>query len=78
MRILFTLFLAWGLLYPNASAMVRNIQDNYQLVYNVLDESGDHVTGQTVTLKIKRISDGYWLDFNDDTFKVAGWTSKCL
>ena len=55
---------------------VRNIQDNYQLIYHIIDENGDPVSGQTVTLKIKRVSDGAWLDFNDDTFKTSGWTSK--
>jgi len=56
--------------------VVRNIQDNHQVIYHIIDTSGNHVSGQTVTLKIKRISDGYWYDFNDDTFKNSGWTSK--
>lgn len=61
---------------PSAMAVIRNIQDNHQLIYNVIDSSGDHVTGETVTLKIKRMSDGDWFDFNDSTFKVGSWTSK--
>lgn len=57
-------------------ASVRNIGENYQLVYHVLDVSGNHVTGETVTLAIKKISNGYWFDFDDSTFKNTGWTSK--
>lgn len=56
--------------------MALNIQDNFQFVYQIVDLSGDHVTGQTVTLKIKKVSNGYWYDFNDDSFKESGWTSK--
>ncbi len=55
---------------------VRNIQDNYQLIYHIIDEDGNHVGSQTVSLKIKRISDGDWFDFNDSTFKDSGWGSK--
>lgn len=56
--------------------IVRDIQDNHQVIYFILDEDGNHVTGETATLKIKKISNGYWYDFNDDTFKNSGWTSK--
>lgn len=61
---------------PAAFSAVRNLQDNFQLVYHVLDVSGNHVTGQTVTLQIKKTSTGDWFDFSDSTFKAAGWTSK--
>ncbi|MGD9156790.1 MAG: hypothetical protein PVG39_00150 [Desulfobacteraceae bacterium] len=27
-------------------------------------------------LSIRRVSDGYWYDFNDDTFKNSGWTTR--
>jgi len=30
----------------------------------------------TVLLSIQRVSDGQWYDFNDDTFKAAGWTTR--
>lgn len=73
-------FIAFLLLILSATASfgfaVRNIQDNHQFLYQVLDAAGDHVTGQTVTLKIKRVSDGYWYDFSDSTFKNTGWTNK--
>lgn len=57
-------------------ANVRNIQDNYQLIYNIVDSDGNPVSSETVTLKIKKISNDYWYDFNDDTFKTSGWTNK--
>ena len=55
---------------------VRNIQENYQVVYNILDNDGTFVSGETVALKIKKVSTGHWYDFNDSTFKASGWTSK--
>lgn len=59
-----------------SKAFIRNIQDNHRVVYNIIDTSGDHVTGETVTLQIQRLSDGYWFDFNDSSFKNTGWTNK--
>jgi len=32
-------------------------------------------TSTGVSIKIMRLSDGYWLDFNDMTFKNSGWTA---
>lgn len=64
------------MLAPLSFAQVRNIQDDFQLVYNLADVFGNHVTGQTVTLQIKKVSSGAWLDFSDFTFKTSGWTSK--
>lgn len=32
-------------------------------------------TSSSVSIKIMRLSDGFWLDFNDSTFKNSGWTS---
>jgi len=48
---------------------------NYSLVYH---SSGTHQAGLTISLSIKRGSDGYWYDFNDSTFKSSGWTSKTV
>lgn len=62
--------------FTSSGFAARNIQDNHQFLYQVIDASGNHVTGQTVTLKIKRVSDGYWYDFSDGAFKTSGWTSK--
>jgi len=61
-----------------AVAMATNVQDNYYYVHSIIDNSGDHVSGETVALKIKRVSDGYWLDFDDDTFKASGWVSATV
>lgn len=67
-----------GLILAHAAAYgsVRNVQDNHTVTYNVIDSNGDHVTGQTVALKIQKVSSGHWFDFNDSTFKGSGWTSK--
>jgi len=60
----------------NAYGSVRNIQDNYEVTYNIIDSNGNHITGETVTVKIKKSSNGYWYDFDDNTFKNSGWTTK--
>jgi hypothetical protein len=42
-----------------------------------LDSNGSSITGLSdVLLSIRRISDGYWLDFDDNTFKNSGWTTR--
>ena len=50
---------------------VRNIQDNYTLIYNVVNSTGDHIGSQTVNLSIKKVSNSSWYDFDDDTFKAS-------
>lgn len=59
-----------------ADVYTHDVQDNHYAVYNVIDAAGDHVASQTVNVSIQRVSDGYWFDFNDSTFKNSGWTSK--
>ena len=45
--------------------------DKYYTTYQEPD------TGVTaVTVGIHRVTDGYWYDFNDSTFKASGWTTK--
>lgn len=50
-----------------------------EFVANVVDENGDGVTGQTITVKLAEagVTDSF-LDFNDSTFKTSGWTTKTL
>ncbi len=57
-------------------AATKQVQDNYQFTYSITDEHGDHVSGQTVTLKIKKVSNGYFFDFADSSFKNSGWTQQ--
>lgn len=37
---------------------------------------GVPVVGATVTAAIRRVADSAFLDFNDNTFKTSGWTTK--
>lgn len=37
---------------------------------------GVGATGQTPTVALRRVTDGYYLDFNDNTFKSSGWTTR--
>ena len=43
----------------------------------VLDGTLAELTGKTdILISIRRISDGFWYDFSDDTFKNTGWTTR--
>jgi hypothetical protein len=48
----------------------------------IIDGSNDTITAQmetglsNVLVEVRRRSDGFYLDWNDDTFKVSGWTTK--
>lgn len=43
----------------------------------MLDGSLSPVTGlSNALLSIRRVSDGFWYDFSDDTFKSSGWTTR--
>lgn len=68
-----TVFLAISM---NAFGYVRNVGDHHKFLYDIVDSTGLHVTGQTVTLKIQRASDSDFYDFSSSTFKASGWTSK--
>lgn len=48
----------------------------HAVTYTVVDTSGNPVSGQTVRLTLKRISDEAYLDFDDNTFKFSAWTSQ--
>jgi len=59
----------------NADA-TKNISDDYRFSMTYTNLSGTHQAGETIPLSIKRGTDGYWFDFNDDTFKNSSWTTK--
>lgn len=58
-----------------AEGGVKQVGEIYQQTYQILDTAGAPVTGQTVTVKIKKQSNGQYFDFSDSTFKASGWTS---
>lgn len=66
------------LLCNSVRAEVRNIQDNHKLIYTILESNGTSVTGQTPSLKIQKVSNGQWLDFDDLAFKASGWGNKTI
>lgn len=61
---------------PAANADVRNITEPYNFVYNIVNSAGAFVSGQTVALKIEKVSTGAFYDFSTNSFKTSGWTSK--
>ena len=52
--------------------------ESHRVTYSIVDSSGDPVAGQTVTLAVGRSTDNKFLDFNDNTFKSSGWTSRTV
>lgn len=47
------------------------------LTFEIYDlVTGATVTGESPTVSIYRTSDGYFFDWDDDTFKASGWTTK--
>lgn len=48
------------------------------LELRVHDVATGAVTGLTVTAAIRRLSDGFYLDFDDGTFKAAAWTTRTV
>lgn len=56
-------------------ADTRNVGDDYQLIYSVLSSSGSFVPGQSISLRIKKVSNGAWYDFSTQEFLTSGWES---
>jgi hypothetical protein len=48
----------------------------HKVVYTVTDSFGDPVSGQTIRCAVQRGTDGYFLDFSDQTFKASGWSQR--
>ena len=76
-KIIIFLCLGLFLCFP-VLASDRNVQDNHKIIYHVLNTTGQHVSGQTVSLSIQKVSNSYFFDFSDSTFKASGWTSKTV
>jgi hypothetical protein len=55
--------------------IVRQIGTDVYLSVTIT-ANGIPVTGQTPTAGVRRVLDGYWYDWNDGTFKAAGWGSR--
>lgn len=68
----FILFLSSSLSF----AADRSVAQGYRFVYTIIDAAGAHVSGQAPNVRIQKVSNGYWYDFNDSTFKNSGWSNK--
>jgi len=65
-------------LFLPVMTFARNIGDAFTAVYTCLNSSGSPVTGQSITLKIEKASNGDFFDFDDSTFKNESWTNKSV
>lgn len=57
------------------------IQTNQKepIVALILDSNGDELTGKTnIKIKIRRVSDGLYFDWNDNTFKAPATATQLL
>lgn len=52
----------------------KNLHEPYQLIYTVIDINGNPVPGQTVTLKINKVSNNAYFDFTSHLFSTYTWT----
>lgn len=74
--------LLWAILVVLATLVlivkVAHASDYHQggqghvVTVSITDTAGDPVAGQTPRVAMKRMTDGLWLDFNDNTFKAPG------
>lgn len=49
------------------------------IVALIIDVNGDELTGKTdIKIRIRRVSDGFYFDWSDDTFKAGGSVSQLL
>jgi hypothetical protein len=47
------------------------------LIVKAVNANGEMLTGKTdILLSLVNPTNGYWYDFNDDTFKASGWTTR--
>jgi len=56
--------------------IVRQLGDSTVSIDLYIRQNDEAVTGAAATVAIRRLSDDQFLDFNDDTFKASGWTTK--
>lgn len=63
-------------LQSQAFSADRSVGQSFRIPFNIVDASGASVTGQSPTVKIQKVSNGYFYDFSDSTFKTSGWTNK--
>lgn len=64
-------------LSPLAMADVHAPGDDVALGLTIVDWStGGAVTGESPTVAVWRVEDGYYLDWADSTFKASGWTTQ--
>ena len=65
------------LISTNAFASDYHMRNqNHRITVTVTDAQGNPVTGETVRLQIQRVSDDAVYDFNSNSFKFSGWTTR--
>lgn len=72
------ILISYGLLLC-AQSFAGDYHNNGQsarVVYFIEDNRGKYVAGQTPGIAVQRVSDDAYLDFNSNTFKFSGWTTR--
>lgn len=76
MKTITLIFLLCSLSVTALAGDVHQDGQGHKVVYTVVDNTGQPVSGQTVRLAVERVSDESQLDFSDNTFKSSGWTTR--
>lgn len=56
--------------------MLVQASTTFALTLTVSRSGTGGITGLAPTVAVRRLSDGYYYDWNDSTFKASGWTTK--
>lgn len=58
------------------SAQVVSPRQQVPLFLSISRAGTGGIAGLSPTVELRRSSDGFYLDFDDDTFKASGWTTR--
>ncbi len=57
--------------------LAYEVGEDVALVFEIFDlDDGSTVSGESPTVQVGRLSDGFWYDFDDGTFKSSGWVER--
>lgn len=73
------LLITVSVLVRMVSGDVHEVGETVELVFTLTDgTTGLAVTGESPTVALFRHADGFYLDWDDDTFKTSGWVQQFL
>lgn len=65
------------LAYVQGNSIIWEVgEDSVVFGCTLVKDDGTGSAGESPTVALVRLSDGFYLDWNDNTFKAAGWTTQ--